>query len=249
MSAAPRDKALRAAAYIVAAAGLAEIARQILGTRPLAAEVLGAFAADLVAGRALAASWYGGKESGKAALRGGLVATGAVLLALGLALVIGKAKVAGFAMGWDTLPFGAITALATAIRIELPCRVLPLALFRDLAPRPYVIAFALVAGAAPTLAELPLRPGSIALAVGIGALSVAMIETTGSALAAVVAHATIRFVTGPLLTSSADVRWSTGSLSPLERADGIGAWLVAAMCVGAAVAVARLGRASRERER
>jgi hypothetical protein len=234
-----RARFLRAAGYVAAAAVVGELVRQVLATRALAAEGLAAFAVDFVATRALAGTWYGGATTKRGAAQGAIHGAAAVAAAVVIALVTGQARVAGTSMGWDTVPLGALTAAATAIRIELVCRVLPIALFEGLVPARAVSAFAVLAGVVPVLATTPDRPGAIVLALAVGALSTALVRITGAAIAAVVAHTVIRFLTGPVLTSTLEIRWASGSLVPFDRAGGAAAYLLAAACGVATLVIVR----------
>lgn len=238
----PQARFLRAAGYIAAAAIVGEVVRQVLATRALAAEGLAAFAVDFVATRALVGTWYGGPTTKRGARDGAIYGALAIGGATVLGLVSRQATLAGTSMGWDTLPLGAITAAATAVRIELVCRVLPLALLDGVVPARALSVFAVLAGAVPALATTPDRPGAIALALALGVLTTTLLRTTGAALAAVVAHTVVRFAAGPLFTSTVEVRWASGSLVPFDRASGVAAYLLTAACIAAALVALRPSR-------
>lgn len=228
----------RAAGVVVLASLIGHVASQLLGSRALGAELLAAFAVDLLASR-VGAGWYGDRPMRRDLARGAGLGAAATVVAMGAGLALGQARLVVGGVDVVSTALGALVAIAAAVRIELSYRWLPYVMGRGLADARWLLAFGAVAGAAPVALALPLRPLGIALALAQGALSVGLIRATGGLVASVAANATVRFLVTVVFGSMVEARWASGTLVPLDRASGTGALVLSMALALAALPVFR----------
>jgi len=247
------------AAWLLGLAAALRLVDGVVGTSPLAAAFIGAFLVDLGTGRA-GVRWFAEREAvsrrtrkkltevasrGRAAVLrlaglGAAVAGAAMLAMLAAGLVLGHATVA---LGHPSAAalLMVVKVLALAIRDELLLRGLPLFTARraGIAPH-YAVVFAAVASPAAMVLSPGVTPEAVAMACASGATFALLWSRTGSAVPAIVAHATWGLLTGSVLRGDVLVlTFDSGVFSSGSRAAGMPAWLSAAAFAGAAVFVAR----------
>jgi hypothetical protein len=93
-------------------------------------------------------------------------------------------------------------------------------------------------GALPALAA---ASAALALCLGWAALSLALLDQTGRLVASLGASVALIFTADTLL-GALGARWASGNLTPLDRASGPGAWLLALALFMAAGAVTSRGQ-------
>jgi len=246
------------AAWLLGLAAALRLIDGVAGASPLAAAFIGAFLVDLGTGRA-GVRWFAERENvtGRARKKRTEVASRgrratARLVGLGAA-VAGAATLAVLAMGVVsghasmTLGHPSAAALlmmakvfALAVRDELLLRGLPLFTARraGIAPN-HAVAFAALASPAAMVLSPGVTPEAVAMACASGATFALLWSRTGSAVPAIVAHATWGLLTGSVLRGDVVVlTFDSGVFSSSSRAAGVPAWLFAATFAGAALFVA-----------
>jgi hypothetical protein len=116
--------------------------------------------------------------------------------------------------------------MGIAYRDELLFRWIPSRLGTPLASPQARAAFTVVFGAAPVFYGASDRPASVAVMLGVGVLTSALMLRRESFGLIVGAHAAVIFVTSTVFSSALDARWAEGSLVVLERASGTPGWVL-----------------------
>lgn len=235
-------KALHAALWVAVIAAVSQVACSILERTPLAALLISALAVDVLARRA-GAPWDEPELPARSLARdlglGAAIAAAASIVAIVIAIVVAGGHVSFGSMAIDALGLGFLRAMAIAYRDELLFRWIPSRLGESLATPFARAAFTTVFGAAPVLAFASDRPASVAVMLGVGALTSALMLRRESFGLIVGAHAAVIFVTSTVFSSVLDARWAEGSLVVLERASGAPGWLLGLTLVIASALVFR----------
>lgn len=219
-------------ALVLLGAGAAvHLLGNVLRTRGAAGDIAGAILLDVIAGQ-VGAAWYGDGKDAKDLGRGAGLGLGAVVLAVGLAAALGRAKLAPSMPMPLSIPFALLVSAAFAVRTELLHRWLPDRLLGDFRGKPVVLALYSVAPAV-----LEARWESLVPLAALGGLSVVLLRATRAPLASIGAAFGAHLAATLVAPSVLGARFVSGGISPIDRATGEGAAVLALALAGAAVAV------------
>ncbi len=216
---------------LVGAAAATQVARELLETRGVAADLATAILLDVVASQ-VGAPWHGRGRDTKELLRGaGLGLTGVLATTL-VAVTIGRATLAPGAPTPLTVPFALVVSAAFAVRSGLLYLWLPDRLLGGFRGKDVVLALGFVAPSVLTGRWAPLLPLA-----ALGALAVVLLRRSRSPLPPIGALFGVHLGATLVAPSVLGVRFASGSITPPDRASSEAAlWLTAglvALTVGA----------------
>jgi hypothetical protein len=233
---------LRAAAWLVVGAAVVRLIDGFLGSVPAAAPVLGALAVDLIASRAgVRWSEHDPPPWSRDLRRGAAVGGTAALAVLLVGATLGWAKV-GLGTPNVTLAFGLVRVFGEGTRDAMLLVGLPVTLgLRAGIPKPFVIAFAALATAAPLALAANADLAAVASAAAVAALCARLVIASRGVASAGAALVAWLLVLGPLSRGGmVDVAWLAGDPGPPPHAEGFIAWIgVGVVLAAAAFAVPR----------
>lgn len=167
------------------------------------------------------------------------VVAGVIVVSLGL----GHGRIAGVAFDPASFALGLARAFGSVARRQLPYVVLPLALLGGRVDPRALVVFGGLASAA-TVLQRGDSQLSVFVHLAAGMLGAAAIVRSRDFLAGLIAEGSLYFLIGTALTSVVDLRLGVWALTPIERAAGPYALVLAFGLVGATAWMLRRPRSS-----